>query len=103
MHIDPACLFPVVQGINKISCFQVINVGGKDFRFTWSQDRGDLCDIYEERQSEEDGSSMLVESGSAWRKVNVQRVLDESTKNHVKMLSEEAERKSKSRKYILLL
>ncbi|XP_019193826.1 PREDICTED: uncharacterized protein LOC109187894 isoform X2 [Ipomoea nil] len=84
------------------SAGNVINVGGKDFRFTWSQDRGDLCDIYEERQSEEDGNSLLVESGSAWRKVNVQRVLDESTKNHVKMLSEEAERKSKSRKTIIL-
>nr|GMC77473.1 dentin sialophosphoprotein [Ipomoea batatas] len=65
-------------------------------------DRGDLCDIYEERQSEEDGNNLLVESGSAWRKMNVQRVLDESTKNHVKMLSEEAERKSKSRKTIIL-
>ncbi|XP_031105161.1 uncharacterized protein LOC116010038, partial [Ipomoea triloba] len=84
------------------SAGNVINVGGKDFRFTWSQDRGDLCDIYEERQSEEDGNSLLVESGSAWRKMNVQRVLDESTKNHVKMLSEEAERKSKSRKTIIL-
>ncbi|RAL43893.1 hypothetical protein DM860_014394 [Cuscuta australis] len=84
------------------SAWNVINVGGKDFRFTWSRDTGDLCDIYEERQSDEDGNGLLVESGSAWRKVNVQRVLDESTKNHVKMLSEEAERKSKSRKTIVL-
>ncbi|CAH9066633.1 unnamed protein product [Cuscuta epithymum] len=84
------------------SAGNVISVGGKDFRFTWSRDSGDLCDIYEERQSEEDGIGLLVESGSAWRKVNVQRVLDESTKNHVKMRSEEAERKSKSRKTIVL-
>ncbi|GAV80268.1 Occludin_ELL domain-containing protein [Cephalotus follicularis] len=80
----------------------VINVGGKEFRFTWSREPGDLCDIYEERQSGEDGNGLLVESGSSWRKLNVQRVLDESTKNHVKKRSEEAERKSKSRKAIVL-
>ncbi|CAH9076863.1 unnamed protein product [Cuscuta europaea] len=80
----------------------VIKVGSKDFRFTWSQEGGDLCDIYEERHSGDHGNGLLVESGSAWRKVNVQRVLDESTKNHVKMLSAEAERKSKSRKAIVL-
>lgn len=80
----------------------VINVGGKDFRFTWSRETGELCDIYEERQSGEDGNGLLVESGGAWRKLNVQRVLDESTKNHVKKLSEEAERKLKSRKAIVL-
>ncbi|CAL5344679.1 unnamed protein product [Camellia sinensis] len=39
-----------------------------------------------------------VESGCAWRKLNVQRVLDESTKNHVKMRSEKAEKKLRSRK-----
>ncbi|XAR49958.1 hypothetical protein NMG60_11004147 [Bertholletia excelsa] len=80
----------------------VINVGSKDFRFTWSREMGDLCDIYEERRSGEDGNGLLVESGCAWRKLNVQRILDESTKNHVKMRSEEAERKSKSRKAIIL-
>lgn len=68
----------------------------------WSRETGDLCDIYEERQSGEDGNGLLVESGCAWRKLNVHRVLDESTKNHVKMRSEEAERKLKSRKYVLL-
>lgn len=46
---------------------------------------------------------MLVESGSAWRKLNVQRVLDESTQNHVKMRSEEAERKNKSRKCVIVI
>ncbi|XP_065634685.1 uncharacterized protein LOC136069755 [Quercus suber] len=81
------------------SAGNVIDVGGKQFRFTWSRD-GDLCDIYEERQSGEDGNGLLVESGCAWRKLNVQRVLDESTKNHVKKMSEEAERKLKSRKYV---
>lgn len=80
---------------------QVIDVGGKEFRFTWSMEFGDLCDIYEERQSGEDGNGLLVESGCAWRKVNVQRILDESTKNHVKMRSEEADRKHKSRKYVM--
>ncbi|XP_021890222.1 dentin sialophosphoprotein, partial [Carica papaya] len=71
-------------------------------KFTWSRELGDLCDIYEEHQSGEDGNGLLVESGCAWRKLNVQRILDESTKNHVKMLSEEAERKTKSRKAIVL-
>ncbi|KDP40804.1 hypothetical protein JCGZ_24803 [Jatropha curcas] len=80
----------------------VIDVGGKEFKFTWSREFGDLCDIYEERQSGEDGNGLLVESGCAWRKVNVQRMLDESTKNHFKMRSEEAERKHKSRKAIVL-
>ncbi|KAJ6327669.1 hypothetical protein OIU78_014515 [Salix suchowensis] len=80
----------------------VIDVGGKEFRFTWSREFGDLCDIYEERQGGVDGNGLLVESGCAWRKVNVQRILDESTTNHVKMLSEEAERKSKARKAIVL-
>ncbi|OVA08243.1 hypothetical protein BVC80_1101g52 [Macleaya cordata] len=80
----------------------VIDVGGKDFRFTWSHELGDLCDIYEERQSGEDGNGLLVESGCPWRKLNVQRILDESTKNHVKMRSEEAEQKLKSRKAIVL-
>ncbi|WOG89356.1 hypothetical protein DCAR_0208594 [Daucus carota subsp. sativus] len=80
----------------------VIDVGGKEFRFTWSREMGDLCDIYEECQSGEYGNGQLVESGCAWRKLNVQRVLDESTKNHVKMMSEEAERKSKSRKVTIL-
>ncbi|CAK7356822.1 unnamed protein product [Dovyalis caffra] len=80
----------------------VIDVGGKEFRFTWSREFGDLCDIYEERQGGVDGNGLLVESGCAWRKVNVQRILDESTTNHVKKLSEEAERKLKSRKAIVL-
>ncbi|XP_045787463.1 uncharacterized protein LOC123882865 [Trifolium pratense] len=78
----------------------IIDLGGKEFRFTWSRD-GDLCDIYEQRQSGVDGNGLLVESGCAWRKVNVQRILDESTKNRVKMRSEEAERKLKSRNYPL--
>lgn len=79
---------------------QVIHVGNKSFKFTWSREPGDLCDIYEERQSGEDGNGLLVESGGTWRKLNVERELDESTKNHVKMRSEEAERKHKSRKYV---
>ncbi|KAF8718128.1 hypothetical protein HU200_025613 [Digitaria exilis] len=80
----------------------VIDVNGKEFKFTWASERGELCDIYEERQSGEDGNGLLLECGSAWRKVNVQRILDESAKNLVKMRSEEAERLSKSRKSIVL-
>ncbi|GLT58348.1 hypothetical protein SLA2020_312480 [Shorea laevis] len=80
----------------------VIDVGGKEFKFIWSPDSGELCDIYEEHKSGEDGNDMLVESGCAWRKLNVQRILDESTTNHVKKRSEEAERKHKSRKAIVL-
>ncbi|XP_049393533.1 uncharacterized protein LOC125857921 [Solanum stenotomum] len=87
---------------NANSDGNVINVGRKDFRFTCSREPGDLCDIYEERQSGEDGNGLLVESGGAWRKLNVQRVLDESFTNHVKMRSEEAEKKLKSRKAIVL-
>ncbi|XP_042024377.1 dentin sialophosphoprotein-like isoform X1 [Salvia splendens] len=80
----------------------VIQVGDKAIKFTWSREPGDLCDVYEERQSGDDGNGLLVESGGTWRKVNVERELDESTKNHVKRLSEEAERKMKSRKSIVL-
>ncbi|KAH6830748.1 ribosomal protein S15A E [Perilla frutescens var. hirtella] len=80
----------------------VIHVGDKTFKFTWSREPGDLCDIYEERRSGDGGSGLLVESGGTWRKLNVERELDESTKNHVKRRSEEAERKLKSRKAIVL-
>lgn len=84
------------------SAENIIDVGGKEFNFTWASERGELCDIYEERQSGEDGNGLLTERGSAWRKVNVQRILDESAQNLVKMRSEEAERLSKSRKSIVL-
>ncbi|XP_071731924.1 uncharacterized protein [Rutidosis leptorrhynchoides] len=80
----------------------VIDVGGKEFRFTWSQETGDLCDIYEERRSGDNGEGLLVEFGGAWRRINVQRELDDSVKNHVKMRTVEAERKHKSRKAIIL-
>ncbi|XP_068335509.1 uncharacterized protein [Pyrus communis] len=80
----------------------VIDLGGKEFTFTWDKELGDLCDIYEERESGEGGNGLLVETGCAWRKINVQRILDESTKNRVKQRSEEAERKNKSRKAIVL-
>ncbi|XP_023758410.1 uncharacterized protein LOC111906863 isoform X2 [Lactuca sativa] len=80
----------------------VIDVGGKEFRFTWAQETGDLCDIYEERRSGDNGDGLLVESGGAWRKLNVQRELDESLSNHVKMRTVEADRKHKSRKAIIL-
>lgn len=83
--------------LQDIFLHQIIDVGGKEFGFTWSRD--ELCDIYEERQSGEDGDGLLVECGSAWRKLNVLRTLDESTKKHVKKRSEEAERLHKSRKY----
>uniref|UniRef100_A0A0D9VQH3 OCEL domain-containing protein n=1 Tax=Leersia perrieri TaxID=77586 RepID=A0A0D9VQH3_9ORYZ len=88
--------------INPAENVSIIDVGGKEFQFSWASERGELCDIYEERQSGEDGNGLLLECGSAWRKVNVQRILDESAKNLVKMRSEEAERRSKSRKSIVL-
>ncbi|KAF8094111.1 hypothetical protein N665_0370s0046 [Sinapis alba] len=75
----------------------IINVGGKEFKFTWSGERGDLCDIYEEHQSGEDENGVLIEAGSAWRKLNVQRTLDESTTSQMKMRSVEAEQRTKSR------
>ncbi|KAL3343808.1 hypothetical protein AABB24_027372 [Solanum stoloniferum] len=81
---------------NANSDGNVINVGRKDFRFTCSREPGDLCDIYEERQSGEDGNGLLVESGGAWRKLNVQCILDESFTNH------ETEKKLKSQKAIVL-
>ncbi|XP_051147836.1 uncharacterized protein LOC127262985 isoform X2 [Andrographis paniculata] len=80
----------------------VIHVGEKTFKFTWSREPGDFCDIYEERRSGEDGNGLLVESGATWRKLNVERELDESTKNQVKRRSEEAERKLKSRQVQVL-
>eukprot|EP01018_Ginkgo_biloba_P013720 Gb_28958 [translate_table: standard] len=80
----------------------VIDVGGKEFTFTWAPEPGELCDIYEEQQSGEDGNGVLVESGSAWRKLNVQRTLDDTVRDHVKMRSAEAARQLKSRKAIIL-
>ncbi|GMH03739.1 hypothetical protein Nepgr_005578 [Nepenthes gracilis] len=80
----------------------VFDVGGKEFRFTWSPEMGELCDIYEEDQNGEDGDWLLVESGRPWRKLNVRRILDESTKNHLKMISEEAKRNLESQKAIVL-
>ena len=38
-------------------------------------EQGELGDIYEERQSGEDGNGVLVGSGSVWRKLNMQRTL----------------------------
>lgn len=83
--------------------FQVIDVGGKEFGFKWSRDTGDLCDVYEELRSGDNGDGLLVESGCAWRKLNVQRELDETFKNHVKKLTAEAELEHKSRKYVICL
>lgn len=80
----------------------IIDVGGKEFRFTWAREQGELCDIYEEQQSGEDGNGVLVESGSVWRKLNVQRTLSESERGHLKMRSEAAARQQKSRKAIIL-
>ncbi|CDY62747.1 BnaC01g43650D [Brassica napus] len=79
----------------------IIIVGGKEFKFTWSRERGDLCDIYEEHQSGEDGEGLLIESGCAWRKLNVQRTLDESTTSHMKMRSVEAIANFQAPRYFL--
>ncbi|CAM0871828.1 unnamed protein product [Alopecurus aequalis] len=87
----------------------IIDVAGIKFNFTYASERssrvvtrGELCDIYEERQSGEDGNGLLIERGSACRKVNVQRIWDESIQKLVTMRREEAERLSKSRKSIVL-
>ncbi|CAN8270348.1 unnamed protein product [Cochlearia groenlandica] len=80
----------------------IINVGGKEFKFTWSREPGDLCDVYEEHQGGEDGNGVLIEAGCAWRKLNVQRTLDESTTSHMKMRSVEADQRNNSRKAIVL-
>jgi hypothetical protein len=76
----------------------VIEVGLKEYNFTWSPELG-VCDIYEVCRNGEDGTGLLIERGSALRKMNVQRILDESAKNQVKMRSVQAELQSKSRKY----
>ncbi|KAL8153421.1 hypothetical protein V2J09_011181 [Rumex salicifolius] len=92
----------------KFDCYpnnasgNVIDVGGKEFRFTWSREMNDLCDIYEEPQNNDGSNGLLVESGCAYRKLNVQRTLDESTKNHLKKRSEEAERNFRARKTVVL-
>eukprot|EP00252_Welwitschia_mirabilis_P022960 TRINITY_DN6375_c0_g1_i1.p1 TRINITY_DN6375_c0_g1~~TRINITY_DN6375_c0_g1_i1.p1 ORF type:complete len:1210 (+),score=342.88 TRINITY_DN6375_c0_g1_i1:189-3818(+) len=88
------------QGTN--SNVNIIDVGGKQFKFTWGSEQGDLCDIYEEQQDGEDGSGLLVASGSAWRKLNVQPILNESIQKNFKLRSEEAARFQKSRKAIVL-
>lgn len=80
----------------------IIDVGGKEFRFTWAPEPGELCDIYEEQKSGEKGNGVLVESGASWRKLGVQRILNESARDRVKMSSAEAERQQKSRKAIIL-
>jgi hypothetical protein len=80
----------------------VIEVGLKEYNFTWSDELG-VCDIYEVCRNGEDGKGLLIERGSALRKMNVQRILDESAKNQVKMRSVQAELQSKSRKYRFFL
>lgn len=80
----------------------IIDVGGKEFKFTWAPEQGELCDIYEEQQSGEDGNGVLVESGSVWRKISVQRTLSEFERGQLKRRSVEAERQQKSRKAIIL-
>ncbi|KAJ3673714.1 hypothetical protein LUZ60_005706 [Juncus effusus] len=79
----------------------VIEVGPKQYHFNWSPELG-VCDIYEQVQNGESNNGLLLERGSALRKMNVQRILDESAKNQVKMRSVQAELQSKSRKSIIL-
>jgi hypothetical protein len=68
--------------------------------YIWPSKLGELCDIYEECQSGEDENGLLLECGSTWRKVNVQRILDESTMNLVKMRCKEVEHLSESQKFV---
>ncbi|KAH9614879.1 hypothetical protein KSS87_021685 [Heliosperma pusillum] len=80
---------------NPKSDANVIDVGGKEYRFTWADEKN--CDIYEERQGGEDGNGLLVETGYVWRKLTTKRELDESTKRQVKMRSLQCEQSHKSR------
>ncbi|GJY40832.1 hypothetical protein Tco_0428102 [Tanacetum coccineum] len=75
------------------------NVGGQVFGFTWDEEqKGDLCDIYEEQRSGDDGNGLLVEHGNVWRRLNVYRELDDIYSNKVKRSTLEADIKHKSRK-----
>ncbi|PWA62966.1 hypothetical protein CTI12_AA246940 [Artemisia annua] len=80
----------------------VIDVGGKVFGFSWSEEKGDLCDIYEEKRSGDDGNGLLVEHGGAWRKLQVNRELNDSYSNKVKRSTLEADIKHRSRKTVTL-
>ncbi|XP_074276034.1 uncharacterized protein LOC141599813 isoform X2 [Silene latifolia] len=80
---------------NPKSDANIIDVGGKEYRFTWADEKD--CDIYEERQGGEDGNGLLVETGYVWRKLTTKRELDESTKRQVKMRSLQWEQSHKSR------
>ncbi|KAI5060050.1 hypothetical protein GOP47_0024470 [Adiantum capillus-veneris] len=79
----------------------VIQVGSKSFKFSSAPEPGDLCDIYEQKQGES-GEAVLVESGSAWRKLSVQRILSATEKDRVKKRTAEAEHRQKQRKSILV-
>lgn len=71
------------------------------FGFSWSEEKGDLCDIYEEKSSGDDGNGLLVERGVAWRKLQLNRELNDSYSNKVKRSTLEADIKHRSRKYVL--
>ncbi|GKA45392.1 dentin sialophosphoprotein isoform X2 [Tanacetum coccineum] len=84
---------------NKNTKENVIDVGGQVFGFTWDEEqKGDLCDIYEEQRSGDDGNGLLVEHGNVWRRLNVYRELDDIYSNKVKRSTLEADIKHKSRK-----
>ncbi|MCO5587586.1 hypothetical protein L7F22_041535 [Adiantum nelumboides] len=78
-----------------------IQVGSESFKFSSASEPGDLCDIYEQKQGES-GDPVLVEAGSAWRKLSVQRILSATEKDRVKKRTAEAEHRQKLRKSILV-
>ncbi|MCO5553441.1 hypothetical protein L7F22_006962 [Adiantum nelumboides] len=79
----------------------IIQVGSESFKFSSASEPGDLCDIYEQKQGES-GDAVLVEAGSAWRKLSVQRILSATEKDRVKKRTAEAEHRQKRRKSILV-
>lgn len=79
----------------------VIRIGLETFKFSSAPEPGDLCDIYEQKKGE-NGETLLIEAGSAWRKLSVQRILSATEKDRVKKRTAEAEKKQRLRKSILV-
>ena len=73
-------------------------MGADTFKFSSAPEPGDLCDIYEQKV-QENGENILMEAGSAWRKLSVQRILSATEKDRVKQRTAEAEKRQRLRKY----
>lgn len=73
-------------------------MGSETFSFSSAPEPGDLCDIYEQKVQENE-ENVLIEAGSAWRKLSVQRILSATEKDRVKQRTAEAEKRQRQRKY----